>query len=88
MNCEYCQEHGLIHVDGVELIKHLRETSPEDRIKEIPDILVKLDSDKSTHHTALAKILVEDAYCLKCGYSKERYEDDDRYIYICLECVN
>lgn len=85
--CRYCLERNLIHVDSRQYAKQLAETHADERLTLIPKINALLKSQEVTHHVTHALGYIEDTYCLKCGYMKEEFEDDDRHIYICTECV-
>lgn len=86
-HCSYCLDRNLIHVDERHYAKQLAETFPDERLTLIPEINALLKSQETTHHVAHALGYIKDTYCLKCGYMKQKYQDDDRYIYICMECV-
>ena len=80
MNCSYCENNNLIHVDSGDILSTLYSLD-EDKRKIILQFIHKVKKDK--FHSTVAENDLENAFCEFCGSNNEREEEDDRYLYLC-----
>ena len=80
--CHYCEDNHLEHVDPQSILGIMFKMEQQDRLTLIK-FMEKLN-DESHYHSTIAVTAIEDNFCNGCGSVTEREEDDDRYIYICV----